>query len=75
MTVQEEQSTNEPTMATMTQYMPKSTANGKTFESLISGLSRTIAHAHLEGEQYVTYPDDATPEMRLEITEFFLLPH
>lgn len=26
-------------------------------------------HAHLEGEQYVTYPDDATPEMRLEIAE------
>ena len=29
----------------------------------------TKVHAHLEGEQYVTYPDDATPEMRLEIAE------
>ena len=29
----------------------------------------TKVHAHLEGEQYVTYPDDAASEMRLEIAE------
>lgn len=29
----------------------------------------TKVHAHLEGEQYVTYPADATPEMRLQIAE------
>ena len=31
----------------------------------------TQIHAHLEGEHYVTYPDDATPEMFLEIADNF----
>lgn len=33
----------------------------------------TKVHAHLEGEQYVTYPDDATPEMHAENSPAFLM--
>ena len=29
----------------------------------------TKIHAHLEGEQYVTFPQNATPEERLQISD------